>query len=32
MKKHFVKEFMIPISNYVTVKKSNTLLDVLKAL
>lgn len=32
MKKHFVKEFMIPISSYVTVKKSNTLVDVLRAL
>ena len=32
MKKKFVKDLMIPISNYVTVKKTATLIDVLKAL
>jgi hypothetical protein len=32
MKKIFVKELMIPISNYVTVKKTDTLVDVLQAL
>ncbi len=32
MKKVFVKALMIPIANYVTVKKSDTLVDVLKAL
>jgi CBS domain-containing protein len=32
MKKFFVKELMIPISNYVTVKKTATLVDVLQAL
>jgi len=32
MKKIFVKELMIPISNYVTVKKTDTLVDVLRAL
>jgi CBS domain-containing protein len=32
MKKIFVKTLMIPISNYVTVKKSDTLVDVLRAL
>ena len=32
MKKFFVKELMIPISNYVTVKKADTLVDVLQAL
>jgi hypothetical protein len=32
MKKFFVKELMIPISNYVTVKKTDTLVDVLQAL
>ena len=31
MKKIFVKELMIPISNYVTVKKTDTLVDVLQA-
>ena len=32
MKKYFVKDLMIPISNYVTVKKSDNLVDVLQAL
>lgn len=32
MKKFFVKELMIPISNYITVKKTDTLVDVLQAL
>ena len=32
MKKIFVKDLMIPISNYVTVKKTDTLVDVLQAL
>jgi len=32
MKKHFVKDLMIPISNYVAVKQSDTLVDVLRAL
>jgi CBS domain containing-hemolysin-like protein len=32
MKKIFVKELMIPISNYVTVKAKDNLVDVLKAL
>ena len=32
MKKIFIKELMIPISNYVTVKKSDTLVDVMQAL
>ena len=32
MKKFFVKELMIPISDYVTVKKTDTLVDVLQAL
>ena len=32
MKKIFVKELMIPISNYVTVKKTDTLVDVLQSL
>ena len=32
MKKIFVKELMIPISNYVTVKKTDTVVDVLQAL
>ena len=32
MKQIFVKELMIPISNYVTVKQSETLVDVLQAL
>ncbi|MGD8702058.1 MAG: CBS domain-containing protein [Desulfosarcina sp.] len=32
MKQIFVKELMIPISNYVTVKQSDTLVDVLQAL
>jgi CBS domain-containing protein len=32
MKKIAVKELMIPISDYVTVKKTDTLVDVLKAL
>ena len=32
MKKIFVKELMIPISDYVSVKKTDTLVDVLLAL
>lgn len=32
MKKIFVKDLMIPIANYVTVKKNDTLVDVLQAL
>ena len=32
MKKIFVKALMIPISNYVTVKESDTLVGVLEAL
>jgi len=32
MKKIFVKELMIPISKYVSVKKTDTLVDVLQAL
>jgi CBS domain containing-hemolysin-like protein len=32
MKKIFVKELMIPISNYVTVNKADTLVNVLQAL
>ncbi len=32
MKKIFVKELMIPISDYVSVKKTDTLVDVLQAL
>lgn len=32
MEKIFVKDLMIPISNYVTVKKTDTLVDVLQAL
>ena len=32
MKKISVKELMIPISNYVTVKKGDTLVDVMQAL
>jgi Mg2+/Co2+ transporter CorC len=32
MKKIFVKELMIPLSDYVTVKKTDTLVDVLQAL
>lgn len=32
MKDVQVKEVMIPLSNYVTVKKTNTLVEVLKAL
>ena len=32
MKDVHVKEVMIPISNYVTVKKENSLIDVLQAL
>jgi CBS domain containing-hemolysin-like protein len=32
MKKIFVKDLMIPIANYVTVKKTDTLVDVLRAL
>lgn len=32
MKKFSVKDLMIPISNYVTVKKADTLVDVLQAL
>lgn len=32
MKKFFVKELMIPISGYVTVRKSDSLVDVLQAL
>jgi CBS domain containing-hemolysin-like protein len=32
MKKIIVKDLMIPISNYVTVKKTDTLVDVLQAL
>jgi Mg2+/Co2+ transporter CorC len=32
MKKIFVKELMIPISNYVAVKKKDTLVGVLEAL
>jgi CBS domain containing-hemolysin-like protein len=32
MKKIFVKDLMIPISNYVAVKKTDTLVDVLQAL
>lgn len=32
MKNFFVKDLMIPISNYVTVKKADTLVDVLQAL
>jgi CBS domain containing-hemolysin-like protein len=32
MKKILVKELMIPISNYVTVKKTDNLVDVLQAL
>ena len=32
MKKIFVKELMIPISNYVIVKKGDTLVDVMQAL
>ena len=32
MKKIFVKELMIPFANYVTVKKTDTLVDVLQAL
>ncbi len=32
MKKVSVKEVMIPISDYVTVKKTDTLVDVLQAL
>ncbi len=32
MKKFHVKELMIPISNYVTVKKTDTLVDVLQGL
>jgi hypothetical protein len=32
MKKIFVKELMIPLSNYVTVKKTDTLVNVLEAL
>lgn len=32
MEKIFVKNLMIPISNYVTVKKTDTLIDVLQAL
>ena len=32
MKKFFVKDLMIPISNYVTVGKTDTLVNVLQAL
>lgn len=32
MKKVFAKDLMIPISSYVTVKKTDTLVDVLQAL
>ena len=32
MKTKLVKEIMIPIANYVTVKKENNLVDVLKTL
>ena len=32
MKKIFVRELMIPISSYVSVKKKHTLVDVLQAL
>jgi CBS domain containing-hemolysin-like protein len=32
MKKFLVKDLMIPISNYVTVNKADTLIDVLQAL
>jgi len=32
MKKIHIKELMIPISKYVTVKKTDTLVDVLQAL
>ncbi len=32
MKRIFVKELMIPISNYVAIKKTDTLVDVLQAL
>lgn len=32
MQKIFVKELMIPIANYVTVKKTDTLVGVLQAL
>ncbi len=32
MKKKFVKNLMIPIASYVTVKKTDTLVDVMQAL